>query len=253
MGFHLPTSSREAYLALWRHLGFYLGIPVPILRKHFGTWERADAFLVSVSAHLFPIPRTEEERARIPTRSVLQAVAERPVMGTTNAGADPAGLEYHHALARALLRDEFADELGVPRVCWKARIKVRMSFLAMCIPVWFGEVYPRRGWEEKRQDCIRRALPRVVCRSLGARRTKFFAGGAGHARDGATKVASVEEGEQRPRWQDEKWEKVDVESEEWVVEGKEIMRLWRTLWREMAAVVVGVSVVAVGAMAAFLR
>jgi hypothetical protein len=135
-----------------------------------------------------------------------------------------------------------------------------MSFLAMRVPVLFGEWYPRRGWEQKRREVIRRALPRVVCRSLGGRLTKFFAGGVPGVpatsqpdrdvatQDGAIKVST---GDTKlstvnpPSLRDEKWEVVDVENDLWVDEGREIGRMWRELWREMFTVA-GVGALGIG-------
>lgn len=251
MGFTLSPSSLAAYLALWRHLGFYLGVPPSILRTHFGNWARADAFLLSAVAHLFVVPHTPAARARLPTLPVLRAVAARGQPG----GVDASALAYHHGLACALLGDAFARDLGVPPSAWRTRVQVRLSFLGMRVPAWLGEVYPRTGWEAKRRECIRRALPRIVCRSLGGRRARFFAGGVGGSRGlDAVEVEGIETREKAVGWQEEKWEKVDVESEAWIEEGREIVRMWNELWREMFAVLgIGAAVVGAVTWAAYTR
>lgn len=221
MGFRVSAREKEAYLALWRHLGLYLGIAPSILSAHFSSWERADALLLSTVLHLFAFPKSPETLARLPTVPVLRAVAARSFMQSS--------VGYHLALTRALLGDGFADDIGIPRSSLFARLQIWFSFLSMRLPVRFGELYPRKEWERRRQECIRRALPRIVVRGLGARRTTFTLGKG-------------------------KWVKVDVEGEEWLQEGRRITTMWKSMWREMGLVVSGIVIVlGAGAYTAWLN
>jgi hypothetical protein len=107
---------------------------------------------------------------------------------------------------------------------WKDVIRVRATFLGVAGPIWFGRMW-RKGWERRRTECIRRALPRVVAWTLGRRRSTFWAG--------PVKGVHIKKGDRR-------WETIDAEAEEWVLEGRWIASNWRLVWREMVAVVGGV-------------
>jgi hypothetical protein len=235
MGLPLTDYESEAYLALWRHLGYYLGIPSDILNTHFGKWSAADAFLDSAVLHLFTFPEDPAVAARLPTIPVLRAVAAKGGLGaaTRPVTSQDTQLGYHLALSRSLLGVELGSALGLPTPSWSDAFRVRGTFLAMAGPIWFGRLW-RLGWEERRSECIRRALPRVVAWTLGRRRTTFWAG--------PIRGVQVREGDHR-------WDKIDPEAEEWVEEGRWIVKNWALVWREMIGVVGGmVLMAAVGAV-----
>ncbi|EIN08296.1 hypothetical protein PUNSTDRAFT_87654 [Punctularia strigosozonata HHB-11173 SS5] len=206
MGFHLSAREKEAYLFLWRYLGYYLGIRNLILDRHFSSWARAEAFLLSSVLHLFAFRKTPEQLARLPTIPVLRAVSGRPPFRSS--------LRYNLAISRSLLGDEFASDLGIPSTTFYSWMQVQLSFVTMRVPVLFGQFYPRKRWEWKRREVIRRALPRVVIWGLGGRRTNFVVG-------------------------KDKWCTVDMKSDRWVRDGQEIMRMWKEIWRELSLVVAG--------------
>lgn len=223
MGLSLTAYQREAYLALWRHLGFYLGLPSDILHSHFGTWASADAFLESVTLHLFTFDEDPAVIARLPTIPVLRAVAAKGGLGAATRPVTDRDtqLGYHLALSWTLLGPALGAAVGLPVPTWKDALRVRATFLAMAGPIWFGRIW-RGGWERKRSECIRRALPRVVAWMLGRRRTTFWAGSIqGVARTQA----------------DRRWDNIDIQAEEWIAEGRWITRHWKLVWREMMAVV----------------
>jgi hypothetical protein len=93
----------------------------------------------------------------------------------------------------------------------------------MRIPVLFGEIYPRKRWELKRREIIRRALPRIVIWGLGARRTNFVVG-------------------------KDKWQAVDTTSDVWVDEGRELTNMWKEIWRELSIVTAGCAAISVAAL-----
>jgi hypothetical protein len=215
--------------------GYYLGIPSDILNTHFGKWSAADAFLDSAVLHLFTFPEDPAVAARLPTIPVLRAVAAKGGLGaaTRPVTAQDTQLGYHLALSRSLLGVELGSALGLPTPSWSDAFRVRGTFLAMAGPIWFGRLW-RSGWEERRSECIRRALPRVVAWTLGRRRTTFWAG--------PIRGVQVREGDHR-------WDKIDPEAEEWVEEGRWIVKNWALVWREMMGVVGGmVLMAAVGAV-----
>jgi hypothetical protein len=231
MGLALSARERAAYVALWRHLGFYLGVPRDVLARHFADWARADAFLDSALLHLFAFVDDPALVARLPTIPVLRAVAARGGLGgaTRALTAQDTQLGYHLALSRAMLGAEFGAALGLPRTGWADAARVRAVFLAMAAPIWFGRAW-RRGWERARTECIRRALPRVVAWNLGRRRTAFWAGPA--------KGVPV-------RGADRRWDPIDITADEWVQEGRWIMDHWGAMWWEMFAVLGGTAALGV--------
>lgn len=235
IGFRVSLSEKESYLALWRHIGFYLGVPPPILQRHFGSWPAAEAFLESAIMHLFDLrdPSKADSpaatMARLPAVPVLQSVADH----LASEGQEP-DYEYHYAIAYTLLGPELSCAVGLPtRHSLRMLLRVRFTFLAMVMPVWFGRLYPRVRWETTRVECFKRGLPRFICRLLGFRRSTFFAAGVVEATGGEK---SAGEG---------RWEEVDSKSESWLEESRVITRMWNDIWREMKIVLTSMGAVSV--------
>lgn len=146
---------RRSYIRLWRHVGFYLGIPEEILTSHFSGYLPAGSLLASVVVNLFPpsgthsptgstTPSTDEPPKEFattsfdvslcpvsgphptlppPTLPVLQAIADQPPIGTS--------LEYHEGLTRLLVGDELADYLGLSKGTFASRLKLVRSSLPL--------------------------------------------------------------------------------------------------------------------------
>jgi hypothetical protein len=226
MGIPLSHHEREAYLALWRHLGFYLGVPARVLHSHFSTYERANAFFESAIAHLFSFDEDPATIARLPTVPVLRTVAARGGLSNARAAPKPHEFEegYHFALAHALIGPELAVSVGLPPPSLRNRWRVRRKFWEMRLPIVFGRLYPRRAWEAKRLEIIRRAVPRMMIRLLGNRRSTFFAG----------PPAGVS-----PRAGDVRWIKIDANTLEWAQGGEWIMRAVAEQDKEMMSVIRG--------------
>lgn len=236
IGFHLSLSEKESYLALWRHIGFYLGISPRILQRHFGSWSTAEAFTQSAVIHLFDLRAASEDSpapaamARLPAVPVLRSVAEH----LAGEGKEP-DYEYHYAVAYTLLGPELARAVGVPTWhSWRMLLRVRLTFLAIRVPVWFGRLYPRAGWEATRIECVARGLPRYVCRLLGFRRSTFFAVGGAEA---------VEEDKKEKEGR--RWEVLDNKCESWLEETRVITKMWNEIWGEMKVVLASVGIVGV--------
>lgn len=91
MGMAPSPLERNQFIALWRHVGFFMGVEPAILRRCFGDEKKADRFLFSSVRHLFG----EEEVGSVldgPTIPVLRSCADRPPFHTK--------LKIHFALAR---------------------------------------------------------------------------------------------------------------------------------------------------------
>ncbi|KAI0646650.1 hypothetical protein C8Q79DRAFT_682979 [Trametes meyenii] len=235
---NLPPSYEQtsAYLALWRHVGYYLGVSPRILLRYFGNPQTADKFLATAALHLFSddpsdpsptagAPRPHSAIARGPTLPILVAVSNRPPMNSS--------LEYNIALTTHLLGRPLAQHLGLPPTPLAARLRMYAFLLAQRIPHAFARWYPRRAWLEKRRAVMREGLMRTVRGNLGLRRTAFRP---------RTDIGEDEEtggGEIAPGVLEE--ERIETDPER----TKMLRKMWSEVWKEMVAVCVAVGVVAI--------
>lgn len=172
-----PTAQeREDYTALWRHLGFYMGIEPGLLRRAFCDAPTADRTLWCTVLHLFSqvevlgVRKSSGKgasgpRLQGPTIPVLIACADRPPFHTP--------LSAHIGIARRLLGKSLADSLALPASSAKREVLTDIAFLGMRIPILFGSYYPRASWEKKKLELTRPLLRRLVVFSFGNKRTKF--------------------------------------------------------------------------------
>ncbi|KAK0555662.1 hypothetical protein OC846_001627 [Tilletia horrida] len=193
MGHIASDQEREDYVALWRHVGFYMGIDANLLKRCFGSARKADGFLFNVVGHLFPnisqtvmtvpatptsatfdgkkavvVPGAEEEVAEeaqeqdtLASLAILQACADRPPFRTS--------LQTHWALARHLLGHSLASYLGIPRTAPLQQVSVDLSFFATRVPIMFGSgaiplLYSARRRERWEHERLR--LGRIMMRRL---------------------------------------------------------------------------------------
>ncbi|OJT08286.1 hypothetical protein TRAPUB_825 [Trametes pubescens] len=241
----LPPSPAEAsaYLALWRHVGYYLGVSPPILLRHFRNTHTADKFLATAALHLFsddPSPSSPTSPTRTalrgPTIPILVAVSNRAPLHTS--------LFYNIALTTHLLGPALSAHLGLPRAPLAARLRMHAFLLLQRVPHAFARWYPRAGWRAKRRAVLREGMVRSVWWNMGLRRTTFRprtmvrdtgeANGDGEGEGGAG-------GELAPGVVEEEGIQRDP------VRGKMLTRMWSEVWKEMIAVCV-----IVGAVASFV-
>ncbi|CAE6396002.1 unnamed protein product [Rhizoctonia solani] len=165
LGYHPPLSEKEDYLALWRHIGYYMGIDPKILSRHFSSLSVNNKFIASILVHLFEGPESKEGSLPPPTMPILHAVANRPPF--------PTSFAYNCALTRFLVGDLLADYLQVPKTPPLEYYFLRTRLLLAKVPYLFGRVYRIRNWESRRIRISREGLSRVVRWQLGMRRTIF--------------------------------------------------------------------------------
>ncbi|EEB88628.1 hypothetical protein MPER_13445, partial [Moniliophthora perniciosa FA553] len=65
LGLTPNRSDAEAFLAIWRHVGFYMGVSPTILRRYFSNIDASDRFLSSMVIHLFS-PDDETDTVQCP-------------------------------------------------------------------------------------------------------------------------------------------------------------------------------------------
>lgn len=166
---HLPPSLEEAnaYLALWRYIGFYLGVDPDILKRYFMDTRVADKFLVSTALHLFSdLDNDEDEgRAAPPTVPILLAASNR--------GPQRTSFAFNCALTRHLLGPMLSARLHVPPTTLSTYLTMHKTLLVQRIPNWFASWYPRRRWREKRRAVLREGLALSLRGSLGSRKVGY--------------------------------------------------------------------------------
>lgn len=222
LGFSFTKAEADATIALWRHVGFYLGIEPAILVKHFRDWETAEAFGAMCGQMLFLELQETLEAAKdagvepppAPTIALINALgkhvdAQRPVA-------------ERFVLTRHLLGNRASDLLNIPSMPSFTYTKLRLSLFTATLPTHFGHVYatlvPQLGssWEKRRGELVIEALGRMTRYKLGMRRTTFRARNV--------------EGELEDT----------VKEEESIVRSKEdvarFMKRWKAIWWEMGGV-----------------
>ncbi|KAG8692666.1 hypothetical protein FRC09_011046 [Ceratobasidium sp. 395] len=217
-GYYPSLSEQEDFLALWRHIGFYMGVEPAILSQHFSTIPIGEKFLASVVVHLLESPIIQPEGHKPssaplppPTMPILRAISDRPPF--------PSTLEQNCALTRFLIGDSLADHLEVPRTSATQYARLRTRLLITRLPYLFGKLYKIRNWEARRIRLSREGLSRMVRWQLGFRRTAF-----------------------RPRQEDgdiaEGVEEAEAVTPNMVL-GQVFLKEYKLLIREMVGVIVG--------------
>jgi hypothetical protein len=164
MGITLTPAEELAYLAVWRHIGYYLGISPTRLERYYSNVSSASKLFASNTMHLFNTDWSKEDYRTTSTYRLLSAVANRP----------PQYLPVDHALAmsRILLGNGLANRLAIPKSpLWRV-VRIRSFFYLEKYLDFFGKHYLAR-WEVDRVEMTRMLLLMVVCWQLGVRRTKF--------------------------------------------------------------------------------
>lgn len=172
LGVHLSTQEEQAFIAAWRHIGYYLGIDPRLLSTYFstatqdgtGNASRTHRFFACIAFHLFSTREPPKDPYSTATYTILNAVSDRPPSSKTTM--------YHCELSRLLLGHGLADQLAIPRGTWRDRWAVTQFKWSSWITANFSRYYLAR-WELSRQDLFRRVITLIVAWQLGERRSKF--------------------------------------------------------------------------------
>ena len=193
---HLPPSpdKASAYLALWRHVGYYMGVAPSILHRHFASTRTADKFVATAALNLFledptsapplppsPPPSPPLSPSSIPSPSPSHPPAHSIIKGPTlpilvavsNRAPLHASLEYNIALTTHLVGPPLAQRLGLPPTPPSVRLRMHLLLLAQRIPHYFAAWYPRTGWLAKRRAVLAEGMVRSVRWTMGMRRSAF--------------------------------------------------------------------------------
>lgn len=171
LGLNPSVEQRNAYIALCRHFGFYLGIRPDILRTHFADHSSADPFLASMFLNMFSdsdILDPTEQSVPNPTMGILSAALSKfPSFPP---------LAWHLAAVHHFLGPSLAARRGIPTPSATAKIAVHVIGFLLTIPVRFGHSYShvQSGWMQKRRALIRISLLSLIRYGLGMARTTYF-------------------------------------------------------------------------------
>lgn len=254
LGVTLSPSEELAYIAVWRHIGYYLGISPTRLQLYYNDVTPASKLFISNTMHLLNIDSITDDYRSTSTYRLLSAVANRPPRY--------APVEQSLALSRFLLGDGLADRLVIPPTASWRKARMQIMFALERYMNWFGRKYSKR-WEVERVEMTRMLLLMVVCWQLGVRRTKFtvkafMADGAGqgivtgrgtdekndHANGPGTKADSAETEIEKVTNPDD--DELDPEVVMGPAAGKAIVGRWKWLIGEMVVVTLGVGIGVLG-------
>lgn len=167
MGLSLSQDEQEAYLGVWRHVGWLTGVDDRLIRRCLSSTAHADRALWSSVRSLFNEEQIKLERP--PTYSILQSIADRPPFHTSFA--------LHCALTTSLVGEPLSDALGLPRPSRLVRLKVWTTYVGMWFTTIFDAFYPRRQWQVQRLRVSRSILRCLIQWNLGMKHSLF----QGHA------------------------------------------------------------------------
>lgn len=164
-----PTA-REAddYVALWRYIGYLLGVDQELLPASRAEAERTYGFIELTQGE-------PDDDARKLTEIFLNAPAEAPEDGDHASAARP-NVAVGYALARELLGDERADQLGIPRTPLQLALPVIRTFVKRLnrlrqrefgseLAAEYGERYWEWVLESQPSGAIELSLPTDLLRS----------------------------------------------------------------------------------------
>jgi hypothetical protein len=221
---------------------YYLGISPDKLQHHYATVSRAEKLFASTIMHLFSTDYVTDDYRSTHTYRLLASVANRPPRY--------APVETSLALSRFLLGDGLADRLALPPTGRWELLKMHTGFMLERWMKAFGRVY-RVGWEVERVEMTRMLVLMIVCWQLGERRTKFT------IKEFAEELEKLDiKGEKSgdiKKALNPDDDELDPEVKMGPEAGKAIVRRWKWMLAEMAAVVAGVGMGAAGVAYVGLR
>lgn len=268
IGSPVPAHLESAYIAHWRHVGYYLGVPSDILatsmqvdlnpsQSDMGNHIKTpNKMFASCITHLFAHPRDFQDTTRLPPPALplLHTIADMPPFQTPING--------HFRNARFFLGDSLATALNIPRTSAWHVFLLKKYMLGVTIPEWFGKYYPRKAWDEQRQIYSRELLGRMVRAKLDGRRSMFrphqTVRGSAPSKNVSTAAAEGDDdnsdhsGDSIKQEPDLPPEVIEMEKEGVYLDrraGMKTYRAYKLLMVEMVAVCVGIGVV--GAWGAF--
>lgn len=187
MGISPSPQERKDYVALWRHVGFYMGIEPHLLQRVFRDVDSAERFFCCVASHHFlgvtqfkrlPSPppisthfgRDLEEVKRFdfdkgPALPLLYSVARRP----------PGNMNFSMlcCMSRYLLGNALANAVSLPSITRRQYFGIRLRLFVLAYPPLFARYYPRRRFGDDLGENCKGLLRRVIIWSMKGERVSF--------------------------------------------------------------------------------
>lgn len=187
MGISPSEQERQDYVALWRHVGFYMGIEPHLLQRVFRDAASAERFFCCVASHHFlavtrfkrmpsppPISSTfgmdAEEVKRFhfdqgPALPLLYSVAKKP----------PGNMSFSTlcCMSRFLLGDALANAVSLPAMTHRQYLGIRLRLFILAYPPLFARYYPRRQFALSLRENCKGLLRRVMIWSLKGETVSF--------------------------------------------------------------------------------
>ena len=158
MGIFISQEDKEAYIAAWKYIGYYMGIQSVYLERFYHDYHAAEKHLCSSIAHLLE-PELGKPSGMLPLQ-LLNGISNRPLYGHS--------LEYHAELSRLLIGNELADVFQLPRGNSWTRLRLWGGLTLMRLELWFGRWY-RSGWEKERIRLMKEFVDWLVMWQVGKR------------------------------------------------------------------------------------
>lgn len=246
MGLRLTAAEELAYVAAWRHIGYYLGITPARLHRHYASVNSASKLFACTAGHLLAFESNTDIDARATqTYRLLEATAGRPPQN--------APVEQALALSRELLGNGLADRLALPPPSRRMRWRVKRQFVMTWSLCAFGRCYLQR-WEVERVQVTRTLIQMIVCWQLGVRRTKFtikeFIATVGMVEVPDTRSDPKQDSKDtqgtEEKAPDPDDEELDPEVKMGPVAAKALIRRWKWMLAEMGMVLVAVGLGTIG-------
>lgn len=172
MGVRVSAREREDFVALWRHVGYYMGIQPRLLRRCFRDYQAADCYFFCVSSHhylgLQPEP-TEQMSLSMSQGRGLKGAALPLLYSITDRPPVPLSFATNCAISRNLLGDPLADALFLPQTSLKQRLMLPLLLTALVAPSFLFRYYWRVGWRKEAQACLRLYLEGYTAKLIGGK------------------------------------------------------------------------------------
>ena len=159
MGIYIAKDDKEAYIAAWKYIGYYIGIHPVHLERFYKNYHTAEKHLCSSIAHLLE-PELGKPSGMLPLK-LLNGISNRPLYGRS--------IRYHAELSRLLLGDELANVFQLPRGSLRTRVGLFGSLTLMRLELLFGRFY-RSGWEKERVRLMKEFVNWLVMWQVGKRK-----------------------------------------------------------------------------------
>lgn len=158
MKIYISQEDKEAYIAAWKHIGYYMGIQSRYVERFYRNYHAAEKHLCSSIVRLLE-PELGKPSGMLPLQ-LLNGISNRPLYGHS--------IEYHAELSRTLIGDELADIFQLPRGNLQTRTGLWGSMTMMRLELWFGRWY-RSGWEKERIRLMKEFVDWLVMWQVGKR------------------------------------------------------------------------------------